>query len=129
MKEYTKKEIGDIGENIATAALIQKGYRILDRNYRKKWGELDIVCKKGNTIHFVEVKTIAYKNAHNVSQNTEKYRPEENLHPKKLERIQRAAKTYMIEYETSEQAQVDLVAVEIFLENKHSQYKIIENVL
>lgn len=129
MREYTRKEIGDIGENIAATVLTRKGYTVMDRNYRKKWGELDIICKKGNTVHFVEVKTIAYKNRRSVSQNAERYRPEENMHPKKVERIRRTAETYISEHEIESDVQIDLFAVELFLEDKRSQYRIIDSVL
>ena len=38
--------------------LVKHSFKILDRNYRKKWGEIDIVAKKDNILHFIEVKTI-----------------------------------------------------------------------
>ena len=38
--------IGRIGEDIACRYLRSKGYEIIERNFRKKWGEIDIVCKK-----------------------------------------------------------------------------------
>lgn len=51
------KVIGKIGEDAACAALEEKGYEILERNYRCKEGEIDIICRKNNNISFVEVKT------------------------------------------------------------------------
>ncbi|MBI2623285.1 MAG: YraN family protein [Candidatus Liptonbacteria bacterium] len=54
-----KSEIGKLGEEIACKSLSKKGYRVLERNYRKPWGELDIVAKSPNgTLVFVEVKTM-----------------------------------------------------------------------
>lgn len=49
--------IGEIGENAACDYLKAHGYQILKRNYRKPYGEIDIVAKKGETVSFVEVKT------------------------------------------------------------------------
>lgn len=46
-----------LGEDVATKYLSSKGYKILDRNYSKRYGEIDIVAKKQNTLVFVEVKT------------------------------------------------------------------------
>lgn len=54
-----KQKIGQIGENIATKHLKKLGFKILDRNYRKKCGEIDIVAKKGDILHFVEVKSVS----------------------------------------------------------------------
>lgn len=48
---------GTLGENAAACLLKKKGYTVLERNYRRKFGEIDIVAKKGNRIVFAEVKT------------------------------------------------------------------------
>lgn len=48
---------GLLGENAACAFLQRQKYRILERNYRKRCGEIDIIAQKGNKIVFVEVKT------------------------------------------------------------------------
>ena len=40
------KKTGSLGENMATMFLVKHGFEILDRNYSKKWGEIDIVAKK-----------------------------------------------------------------------------------
>lgn len=49
--------IGKSGENIAASFLQNRGYAILGRNYRKRFGEIDIVAEIDNTVVFVEVKT------------------------------------------------------------------------
>ncbi len=49
--------IGKTGETIAAKYLSSLGYRILERNWHILTGEIDIICQKGNTIVFVEVKT------------------------------------------------------------------------
>jgi putative endonuclease len=43
-------EVGKIGEDIACKYLKSKGYKIIERNFRRKWGEIDIVCKKRSGI-------------------------------------------------------------------------------
>jgi putative endonuclease len=48
---------GRIGEELAASHLRELGYQILFRNFHSRYGELDIVAKKGNTLTFVEVKT------------------------------------------------------------------------
>ena len=52
-----KQKIGEKGETIAERYLKKKGYKILERNYRTKLGEIDIIAKDKKTIVFVEVKT------------------------------------------------------------------------
>ncbi|KKS22640.1 MAG: hypothetical protein UU80_C0004G0030 [candidate division WWE3 bacterium GW2011_GWA1_41_8] len=50
------REKGKLGEEIAAKYLIGKGYRIVERNWNCRWGELDIIASKGDTTVFVEVK-------------------------------------------------------------------------
>ena len=52
-----KLKRGQVGEELATVMLLEKGYQILERNYSCKCGELDIIARRGRTICFVEVKT------------------------------------------------------------------------
>ena len=54
-----KSKVGQLGEVIACEYLKKKGYKILERNVWKPWGELDIVARaKDKTLVFVEVKTM-----------------------------------------------------------------------
>ena len=46
-----------IGEDMAVEYLKSKGYKIIDRNFRRGYGEIDIICTHKNTLIFVEVKT------------------------------------------------------------------------
>lgn len=52
-----KREVGDFGEAITAEYLQKNGYRILDRNYSKPFGEIDIIAIKDDLVAFVEVKT------------------------------------------------------------------------
>ena len=53
----TGKRTGEKGEELAAAYLTEAGYRIIERNYRCVFGEIDIVAEEGNTLVFVEVKS------------------------------------------------------------------------
>jgi putative endonuclease len=52
-----RHRLGRVGEELASEHLIRRGYRIVERNYRTRWGELDIVAYDGRTLAFCEVKT------------------------------------------------------------------------
>ena len=50
-------DLGKLGEELAVNYLIEKGYEILERNWRNKHKEIDIIAKDGGTLVIVEVKT------------------------------------------------------------------------
>ncbi len=52
-----RKELGKLGEELAERHLRQKGYRTLERNFRTRYGEIDLVMKDGEYLVFVEVKS------------------------------------------------------------------------
>ena len=53
----TSQQIGRLGEQIAQSYLSSKGLHIIDRNFRTKYGEIDLIIKQAKKIIFVEVKT------------------------------------------------------------------------
>lgn len=127
MSEHLK--VGNTGEEVAAKFLESKGHRIIGRNYRRKWGELDIISRENNITHFVEVKTISRENRENVSHPTSSYRPEENLHGGKLKRLYRIIETYIESNNMEGEWQLDLVAVKLFIKDKKAKCRFIENVL
>jgi len=126
MKQTEKQKIGQIGENVACEFLVKQGYEILDRNYRKKWGEIDIVAKKDSVIHFVEVKAVSG----NVPRETD-YQPEENVHSWKIKRLGRAIQTYLLEKKVSHETewQLDVIAVFLDFSVRKARIRITENII
>src|SRR6185503_20996494 len=59
MPEDRRQSLGKLGENLACAALRQRGYAIIATRYRTKLGEIDVVARDGDTLVFVEVKARA----------------------------------------------------------------------
>ena len=133
-----KQKIGEIGENIATKFLMKHGFLILDRNYTKKWGEIDIVAEKTNKIYFIEVKSVSRitldpftpKSYNSLDQRYES-RPEDNMHPWKLKRLSRTIQTYLISKRIPEEKewQVDLLVVYLDLENKKAKVKVVSDII
>ena len=118
MAPYERHLVGSQGESLACTYLESKGFNIIERNYRKKCGEIDIVAHKGKTTYFVEVKTISCTNIDMASKNTDGYRPEENIHPRKLDRLARAIQIYLAERRFQQEALWQLDALIVFLDKK-----------
>ncbi len=127
MTKTKKRATGDLGEGIVCQHLENKGFTIIERNYWRPWGELDIVAKKEDKVHFVEVKTVTRE----AGQGSDKYRPEENMHPRKVQRLHRAIQTYLLQRKISENVawQLDLACVYMNLEQRKAKVEIIENVI
>ncbi len=82
----TKQQLARIGEDHAARFLRARGYRILERNFRIRSGEVDIVAEHGETLVFVEVKARS---------STDLADPQESVTPGKQRRIARAAAAYL----------------------------------
>ena len=78
---------GDIGEELACKYLFANGYKIIERNFRIRGGEIDIIALDGETLVYIEVKTrTSYQFG----------RPEESITLRKLKFLERAAKFYRV---------------------------------
>ncbi len=82
------KVIGNSGEALAADYLDREGYEILERGFRCPRGEVDIIAYKGDTLHFVEVKTRCGKGFGE---------PKEAVDEKKLERMYKTASFYLLD--------------------------------
>ena len=128
------QKIGEIGENIAVKFLVKHGFSIIERNYTKKWGELDIVAEKTNKLYFIEVKSVSSSDiTQDVPRETLKdsYRPEENMHPWKMKRMSRTIQTYLLSKKISDDVewQVDLFVVYLDLNNKKARVKVVSDII
>jgi len=126
MDNRTDKRItGDIGESIAATFLVKRGFSVIQRNYSKKVGEIDIICKKGETVYFVEVKTLVKAS---VSRETgDSFRPEDNIHPGKIKRMERAIQTYIGETDYEGEWEIIAVAVELNKEEKTARVRLLDD--
>ncbi len=127
-----KQITGEIGENIAVKFLMKHGFSIIDRNYTKKWGEIDIVAEKDHKMYFVEVKSVSRSNIENVSQETsDDYRAEDNMHSWKMQRLSRTIQTYLLTKKVPDDKewQVDLLVVYLDLKNKKAKVKVVKDII
>jgi putative endonuclease len=84
-----RSELGQLGEQLAAEHLVRRGFRIVERNYRTRWGELDIVAFDGRTLAFCEVKTRRMPGGG--------ASPLEAVRPLKRSRVRKMAGSWLIE--------------------------------
>lgn len=125
-------EIGKIGEDLATKWLSDRKFLIIQRNYNKKWGEIDIVARRTDKkMHFVEVKSVSYETRYDLEYAVthETWRPEDNVHREKQNRMKRAIQTWMLENKYKSEFQIDIITVRIVLDEKFARVHMVDNVI
>jgi len=104
-RQAAKQALGAFGERLAAAHLESKGYRILERNYRRREGEIDIVAASGGCLVFVEVRT---------RRGQEQGSAVESVSPAKGARLAALAEAYCQERtDLPPDRRIDVVAVEL----------------
>jgi putative endonuclease len=134
-KKGEKNKIGSYGEDIAAKYAERLGYKVIDRNYLKKWGEIDIVSRETINnrviIHFIEVKAVSYETKQDleraVSYGT--WRPEENVHSQKIQKLNRAIESWLKEHHCESDWQIDVAAVRVVPIEKYATIKYIPNII
>ena len=119
-------QTGRIGEDIACQFLRSKGFKIVDRNYRKKWGEIDIIARAPDLmLIFIEVKTLSMERG-------SIFLPEYNLTTQKLNKVKRICEFFAAKYAhfINEELgwRIDLIAIEIFEEGDSFSVRHYENI-
>lgn len=104
MRELTSKQFGAIGEKAAVVYLRKNGYKILNKNYTTKIGEIDIIASKGDVLAFVEVKSRSASPL---------VRGAFAVDTRKREHIMRVASLYLMSRKTDLQPRFDIIEVEI----------------
>jgi putative endonuclease len=91
-KVFTSKtqKTGELGETIACMYLEKHGFTIVERNYYKKLGEIDIVAQKDKTVHFIEVKTVSHETVSRI-------RAEDNFTAQKIMKFKKIVACYLAE--------------------------------
>jgi putative endonuclease len=113
-KQSANKSTGNLGENIAVSFLTKRGYNILERNFRCKGGEVDIVARdpKDKYLVFVEVKT-----RRDLSYGV----PQLAVNPFKQRQISKAALTWLSKKHLHDSnARFDVIAILLDNDGRHS---------
>jgi putative endonuclease len=127
-KYSAKRKIGNIGEGIACQFLVGKGFKILERNYLRPWGEIDVVAEKGDVVRFVEVKAVSREMRAGISREMD-YPPEELVTRTKLRKLAKTALLYMESQKDRREYQIDVVGVVMDREKRTAKCRLFEQVI
>ncbi len=130
-KVFTSKtqKTGEIAEHVAVRYLEGKGFSVVERNYTRKWGEIDIVAKKGKVRHFVEVKSKIGEFDLLWVSGEDTYRPEDNMSPRKIQRLRRTIQSYLAEHRYEGEWQTDLMVVILNSDLEEAKVEFLEDVV
>ncbi len=117
-----RSTLGTLAEDMAAQYLTAHGYEVLEQNYRKPWGELDIVAQKGSSVIFTEVKANRQENAG--------FEPELRAGYEKMKKVVRTARTWLSshKYPEDQEWQVDVISVTFNKEKKTAKIRHYKNV-
>lgn len=118
---FTRKQLSGIeGENLAVSFLRKKGYKIIERNFHAKGGEIDIIAQDEDALVFVEVK----------ARSTEEYgSPLEAITYRKMKSLIRTAQFYKIKNPNLPEAmRIDAVAITLDSGNKVKSIELVKNI-
>ena len=114
-----RRETGMLGERLAAGYLRERGYEIVETNYRCREGEIDIVARHGGAIVFVEVRT---------RRGREFGTPEESITAAKRQRLRLTAARYLAEHEDlPEEYRIDVVAIRMGAGRNPPRITLLEN--
>jgi putative endonuclease len=105
--------LGRDGEDKAVSFLRSKGYRILARNFRTKFGEIDIICRDKDWLVFVEVKTRS---------NPDFGYPEESVNRRKISRLEKCCHCYLTRNKLQNNYRVEVLSI---LGRDNPQYRLV----
>lgn len=113
-------QLGKTGEDYAVYYLVKKGYRVIERNFKARYGEIDIICITDDILVFVEVKT-------RIGDAFGK--PEESVTAHKLREVIKTAQWYTLSHAGLPEAwRIDVIAVECDSSLQLTQLRHIPNV-
>jgi putative endonuclease len=98
----THNDLGELGEELAVEELEKNGYEIVERNWRYKKAEVDIIARKNNILAIVEVKTRSSDYMGN---------PQDFVSPKKIKMLVEAINEYVVSKDLEVEVRFDIIAI------------------
>ena len=118
-KNNARQMLGRKGEQMAEQALRERGYRIVEHNFRCRYGEIDLIAEEQNDLVFVEVKT---------RRGTAFGRPEEAVTRAKRRKLAEVASYYLDMHNASERSwRIDVVAIDFNYDGKFREVRVYPN--
>ena len=112
-------EVGRAGEEVAKKYLEDKGYKIIEQNYRTKYAEIDLVAQRDNVLILVEVRT----------KTDEKFgAPEETINKRKMRKLQMSALAYTSRIKWQGRYQIDAICLILDKNNNSKRLNHYENI-
>lgn len=120
MPDLYNKTLGKRGEDIAAEFLKKTGYKIIEKNFQKRYGEIDIVAVEDQTLVFIEVKTRTSSNFGS---------PLEAITPWKIKALVHSCNFYKsIHPELPESLRIDVVSVELSPGGRMEKIELVKNI-
>jgi putative endonuclease len=125
-----KRKTGDLGEKLSRRFLVEHGFTIIERNYLKSFGEIDIIAKNKRILHFVEVKTVSRGTNTDISRETLLFEASEHIDAGKISRLKKTIDVYMKEKNVPHETvfQIDALLVILDQTKKIAEIEMIENI-
>lgn len=113
-----RQELGSVSESEVAREMVRRGYWILERNYRKPWGEMDLVCRNDREVVVVEVRSRAGASGEDDAI--------ESISANKRRHVRRAAEIYLADRPTDYE-EVRFFAAVITWEDGQARVRVIED--
>ncbi len=128
--DQSNRITGQLGESVAAMFLMKRGFSILERNFLRPFGEIDIIAREMGLMRFVEVKTVSYETLSDLewSVSHETWRPEDRVDRRKYHQISKAVQAWVNENSYTGNVQIDVLAVRIVPRETFATVNWIENV-
>ena len=119
MKKYNL-QTGKLGEEVAKNYLEKRGYKILEQNYKTKYAEIDLVCRQGNELVVVEVRT---------KKGEDFGSPEESLNRSKMQKLRLNTESYVFRKKWQGPYRVDAICIVLKQDNVVERLNYYQNIV